>query len=569
MTQKTDTGRRRSFGGHLQLGALLGVLAACSSSSISNGDDFQRPGASNGANGSGGTGGSGSVTPSVPLVDSRVVRLSHSQYSSTVRDLFGIDESPDSTFAPDALNGFGFDTSSDLRVDPRLGPQYRNAAEELAERAVTDEAVFDRVVTCDAADAGCASEFVASFGERAFRRPLTQAEKTRLEALFTEGSDLGDTGNAFRDGVQLVVEAMLQSPQFLYRTEVSDGAVQNGRETLDDWEIASRLSYLIYDSMPDDVLFQKARAGQLRTAAQVSAEVTRMLDDGRASDKLVSFHEQVWQFGRYSKISPDAETYPNMPADLSERLRGASSRFMASVIEDGGGLHELLTAPYAYADSALAPLYGQSVTGNALSRVDFADGERKGFMMQAGFLASNSYSIKTDPIHRGLFVLRDMLCRVIPDPPPGAAQTPPPESPVPIETTRQEVSLLTGQLYCPTCHSQINEPGFAFEGFDAVGRTRERENGVEVDTSGSITLDGQPIQFEGASELVDALADSTEARDCYTRRFLEFAYGRPLGAGEQALRDTLAAQPRGVLDIVTSLATSPEFMSHEISEEAR
>lgn len=540
------------------------MLAACSSSTISDGD---RPAPPAGGNAGSGGSGSGSLTPSAALVDSRVVRLSHAQYSSTVRDLFGIDESPDSTFAPDALNGFGFDTSADLRVDPRLGPQYRNAAEQLAERVVSDEAVFDRVVTCDAADSGCASEFVGSFGERAFRRPLTQTEKSRFDALFTEGSELGDTGNAFRDGVQLVVEAMLQSPQFLYRTEVSEGAVQNGREALDDWEIASRLSYFIYNSMPDEALFQKARAGQLRSAAQVSAEVARMLDDDRASDKMVSFHEQVWQFGRYSKISPDPKTYPNMPADLGERLRSASSRFMASVIDDGGGLQELLTAPYAYADSALAPLYGQSVTGNTLSRVDFADGERKGFMMQPGFLASNAYSVKTDPIHRGLFVLRDMLCRVIPDPPAGAAQTPPPESPVPIETTRQEVTLLTGQLYCPTCHSQINEPGFAFEGFDAIGRTRERENGVEVDTTGSITLDGEAVEFDGASGLVQALADSTEARDCYTRRFLEFAYGRPLGAGEQSLRETLAAQPRGVREIVTSLAASPEFSSRELSQE--
>src|SRR5690606_37980354 len=118
--------------------------------------------------------------------------------------------------------------------------------------------------------------------------------------------------------------------------------------------------------------------------------------------------------------------------------------------------------------------YGASASGADLTRVDFDAGERKGFMMQVGFLASNAYSRKTDPIHRGLFVLRDVLCRVIPDPPPGATNTPLPETDEPIITTRQEVSVLTGQLYCPTCHSQINEPGFAFEGFDALGQPRSQ-----------------------------------------------------------------------------------------------
>jgi hypothetical protein len=312
--------------------------------------------------------------------------------------------------------------------------------------------------------------------------------------------------------------------------------------------------------MPDEQLFERAREGQLRTPEQVATEVRRMLEDGRASSKFVSFHEQVWQFGRYAKISPDAERYPGLPTDLSERLRDASARFVESVIDDGGGLRELLTAPYGYADSELGQLYDQDVDGD-LTRVEFRDGERKGFMMQAGFLASNAYSIKTDPIHRGLFILRDVLCRRIPDPPPGAQATPPPEATEPIETTREEISLLTGQLYCPTCHSQINEPGFAFEGFDAVGRIRERENGVEVDTTGSISLDGADVDFAGAGELVEALADSDEARDCYTGRWLEFAYGRALADGDLDLRARLAEEPRSVQDIVTTLTTSPEFLS--------
>jgi Protein of unknown function (DUF1592)/Protein of unknown function (DUF1588)/Protein of unknown function (DUF1595)/Protein of unknown function (DUF1587)/Protein of unknown function (DUF1585) len=554
----------------LSMAALLGLLAAtaCGDGTLENDGSGALPGArSNGDTGDTTDPNAAGAAGSNP--NTRIVRLSHEQYANTLRDLFGIEETPEGSFAPDALNGFNFNTSNDLRVDPRLGPQYRSAAEQVALQAVQDDGMFQRIVPCDAASAGCAGEFIDGFGARVFRRPLSGDESARFQALFNLGTTLGDSGNAFDDGVQLVVEAMLQAPQFLYRTEVSNGAVQNGRAALDDWEVASRLSYFIYDSMPDEELFASARAGQLHTPEQVGSEVARMLADPRAQSKLASFHEQVWQVGRYSKIAPDAATYPGLPADLVDHLLASSSRFVESVIADGGGLRELLTAPYAYADSELGPLYDADVSGNALQRIDFENGERKGFMMQAGFLASNAYSRKTDPIHRGLFILRDMLCRLIPDPPPGAQNTPPPETDQPINTTRQEISLLTGQLYCPTCHSQINEPGFAFEGFDAVGQPREQENGVDVDTTGSITLDGTPVPFSGAGELVEALADSQEAQNCYTSRWLEFTYGRTLTERDDPLRARLAEQPRSVQDIVQTMTTSTEFLSRDVTEAAQ
>jgi len=313
--------------------------------------------------------------------------------------------------------------------------------------------------------------------------------------------------------------------------------------------------------MPDAQLFQRARAGQLHTDEQIAGEVTRMLGDARVSGKFVSFHEQLWQFGRYAKIAPDSATYKNLPDKFVDRLLSASDAFLGEVIDNNGGLEELLTAPYAFADSKLAPIYGKSATGDTPARIDFDKGEREGFLMQAGFLASNAYAIKTDPIHRGLFILRDVLCRAIPDPPPGAATTPPPPATTPIVTTRDEVSLLTGQQYCPTCHGQINEPGFSFEGFDAVGRARTQDNGQNVDTTGSIIVDGDEVQFQDASDLVEALAQSDEARNCYVARWLEFANGREFATVDVALRDRLAKQGMGVKELVTTLATSPEFRS--------
>jgi hypothetical protein len=507
--------------------------------------------------------GVGQQQPTEPLgVEPRLVRLSHAQYQSTLQDLFGIDDNVAAALAPDSLNGFVFSTSNDLRVDARLGPQYRQVAEELAERAVSEEAIFDRIVTCDTNQASCADTFIQSFGERAFRRPLTSDELATFKALFTQGGDLVDSGDDFRDGVQVTLEAMLQSPQLLYRTELSSQAGSDGRVTLSGWERASRLSYFLYDSMPDADLFQRARAGQLETPAQVSQAVTRMLAQPRAVQKLVSFHEQVWQFGKFSRISPDAARFPEAPSNIITRVQSASDLFIESVIDDGGGLKEFLTAPYAFADSGLAPLYDTTVSGNQFARIDLTSSGRKGFLMQVGFLASNAYSIKTDPIHRGLFVIRDLLCRRIPDPPPGAAMTPPPKTDVPIKTTREEINLLTGQSFCPTCHGQINPPGFAFEGFDALGQSRTSENGVQVDTTGEITLDGKKVQFSGAGQLVDALAVSEEARSCYARRWLEFAYGRPLATDDLPTRDAITkATDQSVEAIISALVASPQFLS--------
>jgi len=499
--------------------------------------------------------------PDAPARETRLARLTHVQYLGTVQDLFGVEDGLDLAFAPDALNGFAFDTSADFRVDARLGPQYRVMAERLAERAVTDAAVFARVVGCDVAAPGCAEQFLASFGERVFRRPLASEELATFRQLFDLGAELVASGDVFRDGVRVSIEAFLQSPQFVYRTEGSLAPGADGRIPLDDWEVASRLSYLLFDSMPDAELFEAARAGQLRTPDQVEQAARRMLTLPRVLRKLSSFHEQAWQFGRFSRISPDPATYPDVPTGFVSRVRDAAAAFVEDVIASGGGLEELLTAPYAYADEGLAPLYGAALSGPGLTRIEFEGGERRGLLMQVGYLASNAYSIRTDPIHRGLFILRDLLCRQIPPPPPGASTTPLPPTDEPIETTREEISILTGQQYCPSCHTQINPPGFAFEGFDAIGQARTTENGVPVDTAAEMVLDGQRVSFSGPLELIDHLAGSEEAHRCYASRWIEFAYGRPLALEDVPMWDAMATESLPIADIIVALVKSPQFTS--------
>lgn len=520
--------------------------------------------------GSGGSGGGGSGDADAEAV-TRIARLTHDQYDATVQDLFGITDSPAAAFAPDALNGFGFETSIELEVDARLGPQYRAAAEALAERAVEDDEVFAAIVPCSSDDADCSDQFISEFGLRAFRRPLTADERAAFGALFEQGPTLVASGDDFRDGVRLVVEAMLQSPQFLYRTELSDEVGDTGSIALSSFEVATRLSYFVQGTMPSDELFERARRDELATAEQVADAVEVLLGSERASVQLVSFHAQVWDFNRISGIAPDRDVFPEAPANIVSSARTASERFVREVIESGGGLTELLTAPYAFADAGLAPLYGidERDAPSSMSRIELDPDERKGLLMQVGFLASHAYAVDTDPIHRGVFVVRRLLCRDIDDPPPGASMTPLPETDEPLETTREEVELLTGQAGCFHCHAQINPPGFALEGFDAVGQLRTTENGVRVDTSGTMEIDDVDIDFTGPMDFIDALASSQEARTCYASKWLEFAYGRALADAERTVAAELSTSALSVHELVRRVSTTEGFLRRRPNEVGR
>jgi len=531
-------------------------------------------GGSTGKGGTTGGGASGMAGGALAGVEpvTRVARLTHTQYQNTVNDLFGIVDSSTAAFAPDALNGATFDTSIDFRVDGRLGPQYRSAAEALAQRAVSDDAVFKRIVTCDTSDPSCSSTFIRTFGTRAFRHPISDDEVTRFGALFAQGPDLVGSGDAFKDGVSLVVEAMLQSPQFLYRAELGQKASTGNPAllALDDYDLASRLSYFLWGSMPDNALFQAASDAKLNAPDQIQASAERLVADARATSVAVSFHDQAWAFGRFARISPDAATYPKAPSDLVARVTDAAHAFVGNVVESDGGLSELLTAPYAFADSATAPLYGKQVTATGLTRIDFTAGERQGILMQLGFLASNAYAIKTDPIHRGLFVLRNLLCNTdIGDPPAGASQTPPPKTDTPPKTTRGEVALLTGQDACKGCHGLINPPGFAFEGFDAVGQARKDEGGEPLDTTGSIELDGSEVAFKDAFELVQAVAGSRAARTCYAGKWLEFAYGRKFSPLDGQAQTALAANPQSARAVMKAITQTEAFVTRVPNEVAK
>jgi hypothetical protein len=342
---------------------------------------------------------------------------------------------------------------------------------------------------------------------------------------------------------------------------------------LNGWEVASRISYFLWDTMPNDELFAAAANDALSTPQQIATHVQRMLNDDRATEKLVGFHEQAWQFSKFASIAPDADEYPAAPADIAALADEAGRLFVSDVIDSGGGFAELLTAPYAYANAELAPLYGHDVPGD-FTRIDTDD--RRGFLMQVGFLAANAYAIKTDPIHRGLFVVRSLLCQNIPDPPMDAAEEGLPQGAAAPETTRDEIALLTGtnenpdpdrQSRCGTCHSIINAPGFAFESFDAVGQVRTTENDVPVNTQGQLAVDGTLLPFADASEMVNLIASSEQGKACYARKLQSFANGHDAAPEDPELEQAVLGAT-GTVELAALIAQSASFRQRVPNEVA-
>ena len=515
-----------------------------------------------------GTGGSGTVTPctaGTPPATTRLIRLTHAQYDNTVRALTGLDVHPSLDFPVDQ-NQAGFDRGIDLQAGDVLGKAYRTSAETLAAAVVGNATAFSKVVGCDPAGGdACRDMFIASFGRRAFRRPLTDAEKAPLAALFPQGASLIDgTADSFHKGVQIVLEAMFQSPNFIYRPELSTQA-SGGVIALSGYEMASRLSYFLTNGPPDDALMDAAAGGQLATADGVASQAQRLIATDAAKETVRDFHHQWLVMDNYAnKLAKDAAKYPTVTPDLAPLLAQETEKFVAEVtFAQGKGFTSLLTAPFTFVNSTTAPLYGVSGSfGSTLTRVDLDPAKRAGLFTQLGFLATHAYSNQSSPIHRGAFIQRNVLCTKIPDPPPMVPELPPLMA---TQTTRQQVDMHTAPAECATCHHQyINPVGFGLENYDAVGAFRTTENGVTIDATGTLAGTAANAPFtDGVSESA-AIAASPEAQRCYSTTWMRYAYGRAETAADmcaiQVLGSRLQDDSYKITDLMVDLTRTTAFM---------
>lgn len=478
-----------------------------------------------------------------PGATTRFARLTHAQWERTVRDLLGLTESLglSNAFIGEPLLSMFDNNGSVLSVSADLWLDYQRAAEAVALTVAQDPQIISRILPNPPTDAAARSRaFIEAFGLRAYRRPLNETEITRIQALFDQGPALVAGSDAFLSGVELAVSFMLQSPHFLYRAELSNTVV-DGKVPLTGYEVASRLSYSLLNSMPDEALLTAAAGGTLQTRDDIVAQATRLLATAGAADTVADFHAQLLRMHEYETISKNDPLFEDDPGvDLKQE---ALTFTKETVFGPTGTLNELLTAPYTYGNSRVRDIYGadvvaapQSTTANEWGRIDLDPTHRAGLLTQIGFLAANGEGTTPNSIMRGVHISRRLLCVQIPDPP---DMIPPLPELSPDQTNRQRVETLTGASPCNTCHGALINPlGFALEHLDGFGQYRDLENDQPIDASATYTLDGAQVTYDGAVEFAQVVASSQQAHDCYSRRWAEYLYGHDLNSavvGDQNL----------------------------------
>jgi hypothetical protein len=419
-----------------------------------------------------------------------------------------------------------------------------------------------------------ARAWIEEFGVRAYRRPLTAAELDAHWYLFEQGVDLYEDLDSFSAGVHLSIQAFLQSPHFLYRVEASEAAGPDGLIHLSGFEVASKLSFMLWNSMPDELLFAAAAAGELDDTAGVLVEAARMLDDPRARDMVRDFHAQLLDYDHYHDLFKDPDVYPLFDPEITgAAMQRETELFVEAVVfEDQSGLAELLTAPFSFVNQDTAYAYGLGDGfGPEFQRVDLDASQRSGILTQLGFLTANAYATEPDSIHRGVSVVRNLLCAPLPPPPDNV----PPLPPTMGNTNRERVEAHTGDGTCGEgCHSTIINPiGFAFEHYDALGQWRELDNGFQIDSSGSFPFDGELREYQNAVEFGAIAAGARSVHACYVGHLLEYAYAREVAATEQAVLDDLAGRSQaGSLSIralLLELTQTESFLTRQPLEAGR
>ena len=454
-------------------------------------------------------------------------RLTREEYNNTVRDLLGDMTRPADQFVAEAeQNGFTNGAASGL-LSAAIVEDFEKAANALAKLTVGN---LPPLLGCDPASSGedaCATDFIGRFGARAFRRPLSAEELSDFQSLYTTSKpELG-----FATAIQLVVSALLQSPDFLYRIELGmPSSTPAAALRLSPYETASRLSYLVTGSMPDANLIQAAAENKLEAPSEIRAQAERLLASDAGAHALTDFHTQWAQLAAVPSLHKnDASFTPDVGRLLVQETR----HFVDETLRRGDGLFEtLLTSPATYLNGALSAYYGVSGPSTpSFERFEFPAGQRAGLLTQASLMANFAHEAQPSPVLRGKFVMEQLLCSPPPPPPNNVNVTLP--APDPSKSAREQLEELTSVAPCSACHGLINPLGFAFEHFDTLGRYRQSDGSTPINASGDVSGPGD-IQghFENHEQLLSMLAKSESVRSCMVDKWFTYVHGRDPGEGE-------------------------------------
>ena len=499
-----------------------------------------------------------------------VRRLNRSEYNNVIRDLMHLDFKPAKDFPADD-SGYGFDNIGDvLSVSPLLLEKYLSAAEKISEQAVAvssrgkslsstrltefQKQYFKYPIVPDNRRR-IAEDFARAFMRRAYRREVSSEEIKNVLVLAKQAVD---DGGSFEEGVRLAVQAVLVSPHFLFRWEL-DGAPDNPESVrlLNEFELAARLSFYLWNSQPDDQLLKYANKVQLRK--NLGKEVERMLKDVKAQSFIESFVGQWLELRNLNVYQPDKKLFPIFTPSLRNDMRRETELLFSHIMRGNRSVLELLSADYSFVNEPLASHYGiNGVKGKNFRSVSLRGTHRGGILGHASILTITSDPNRTSPVKRGKYVLENILGTPPPAPPPDVP--PLSESGKISGTLRDQFMKHRQDPACASCHKLMDPIGFAFENYDAIGRYRTKDNGLPIDAGGKLET-GE--SFDNATDLRRILFSQKQeyfAR-CMTEKMLTYALGRGLEYYDKRTIDRIVARLKGnnyrfnelVQGIVTSL----------------
>ncbi|MFT3923896.1 MAG: DUF1592 domain-containing protein [Myxococcales bacterium] len=484
----------------------------------------------------------------------RLVRLTPVEYQNTVRDVLGVEGDFGSTFPADPVE-HGFGRAADrLLVTPLLADKLQAAAEDIA-----SQADLTRFAPClSAPDAACLKTLTEKLAAELFRRPVD-------DSALAPYLKLAQAAPTPAEGANRVLAAMLQSPRFLYRSELGALDDAGGLYVLDDYEVASELSYLLWQTSPDSTLREAARTGKLHTPGQITSAVDRMLTDARSRPVLRAFVKDWLGLAAIATVPKDNASFPELNQDLRTALSREVDRFVDHVLfEQGGSVRALLTSETTFLDPTLAMFYGLPDAASTMDGAprELSEQERRGILTLGGTMLAHGRSNDSSPVQRGRLVRERLLCEVLPPPPAGIVIEPPALDPK--KTSRERYAAHSEKEPCASCHRLMDPIGFAFEHFDGIGRYRPDDHGQAIDDSAQILVSSD-VQGDYADlpSMIDALAQSAQVQSCYARSLLRYALSlsedeRSVCLAERSERAFAATD--GSLSALIGVLTSPELL---------
>jgi hypothetical protein len=477
----------------------------------------------------------------------RFMRLTHEQWERAVQDVLKLAAPPGlaASFEDSVAGTTDFVNNEHvLSVTNTLWDQYREGAEKVAAQATASEEALKRVYSgTDVAG------FVNAVGRRAYRRPLTSAEVQKYQALHTTGSTLSGDGTPFAKGAALVIRTLLQSPNFLYRTELAaKGSALTG------YEVASKLAFLLRGTTPTDADLDAAQSGALDAPEGAAMLASQMLSEPAAAEVFKRFHAEMLHFSQFGTINK--MNVPEYTPALNADYQQSATLFFDRIFQKNLGVRDILTSTIGFVNPALAKLYGVQTSASGFAEVDLGP-ERPGYFSQLPYLTLHGLNDEPDSILRGRDINLGMLCATLGMP----AVIPGIPALKPGQTNRERITDLTGGCG-GECHtSLLNPAGFAFENFDGMGRLRTMDNGKPVDTSGRYPFAEGVKSFSGAAEFMKAMADGVQAHACYAKKLSSYALQRDIVASDVPLLETLktASMAGSVKQVVLELVKNPAF----------